>query len=88
MRGDELLNKLELVDPAFLEEAEGKAPSAKRWSRGMRWAVAAAVCAALTVGSALAFSPTFRDIILSSLGFRGALCHRGVDLLRGPGHYH
>lgn len=70
MRGDELLNKLELVDPAFLEEAEGKAPSAKRWSRGMRWAVATAVCAALTVGGALAFSPTFRDIILSSLGFR------------------
>lgn len=45
-------------------------PHSQKKRRPLRaiW-VAAAVCAAL-VGSALALSPTFRDIILTSLGFR------------------
>jgi len=68
MRGDEFLNKLELVEPAFLEEAEGKAPPAKRWSRGVRWAVAAAAVVVLMVTTALALSPTLRDALQNALG--------------------
>lgn len=68
MRGDEFLNKLDLVDPAFLEEAERKAPSAKWWSRGVRWAAAVAAVAALTVTAALSISPTLRGALQNALG--------------------
>ncbi len=67
MRGDEFLNKLELVDPAFLEEAEAKAPAVKRRSRGTRWAVAAGLAATMIV-TAVAAGPALSEALRKALG--------------------
>ncbi len=67
MRGGEFLDKLELVDPAFVEQADRRAPAARRWNRGVKWAVAAAVCAVLTV-TALAAGPALGEALRSALG--------------------
>lgn len=50
MRGDELLEKMELVDPAYVEAAD--APRAKRRIRWTKWGAAA--CAAVLVAAIMA----------------------------------
>lgn len=50
MRGDELLEKMELVDPAYVEAAD--APRAKRRVRWTKWGAAA--CAAVLVAAIMA----------------------------------
>jgi len=47
MKGDEFLDKLELVDPAFIEEAEAPKAKGSHWGR---WAAAAA-CLCLLIGT-------------------------------------
>ncbi len=56
MRGKEFLNKMELVNPAYVEAAD-TAPKAKRkvWT-GWRAAVAACICLVLLAGTAAAVS--------------------------------
>lgn len=51
MRGDELLDKLDLVDPAYLEEAEAAPAGRRPWARPAL--IAACLCLAL-VGTAVA----------------------------------
>ncbi len=67
MRGGEFLNKLELVDPAFLEEAEARPSAVKRRSRGVRWAVAAGLAAAMIV-TAVAAGPAISEALQKALG--------------------
>jgi len=68
MRGDEFLNKLGLIDPAFLEEAEAKTPAVKRRSRGVRWAAAAGLAAAMIVITAVAAGPAISEALQKALG--------------------
>lgn len=47
MRGNELLEKMELIDPAYVAAAD--APPKKRKTRWLRWGAAAA-CLCLVIG--------------------------------------
>lgn len=57
MRGDELLEKMELVDPAYVEAAD--APRAKRRVRWTKWGAAA--CAAVLVAAIMAVAVLSRN---------------------------
>ena len=63
MRGDELLEKMELVDPAYVEAAD--APRAKRRVRWTKWGAAA--CAAVLVAAIMAVAVLPRNEESSSL---------------------
>lgn len=63
MRGDELLEKMELVDPAYVEAAD--APRTKRRVRWSKWGAAA--CAAMLVVAVLAVTVLPRNEESSSL---------------------
>ena len=64
MRGNELLDKMELIDPAYIEAADA-APN-KRKSAWAKWGAAAA-CLCLICGLAVptiaAFSPSFYELL-------------------------
>ena len=64
MRGNELLDKMELIDPAYIEAADA-APN-KRKSAWAKWGAAAA-CLCLICGLAIpamaAFSPSFYELL-------------------------
>ena len=52
MNGNELLDKLALADPAFIEEAEAKAEAKpKRKHTWLKWGAAAAACIAAAIGA-------------------------------------
>lgn len=63
MRGDELLEKMELVDPAYVEAAD--APRAKQRARWTKWGAAA--CAAVLVAAIMAVAVLPRNEEHSSL---------------------
>lgn len=53
MRGDELLNKMELIDPAYIESADSSPTAAKH--RPLKWVLLAA-CVCLLAGSVAAMA--------------------------------
>lgn len=59
MRGDELLEKMELVDPAYVEAAD--APRAKRRVRWAKWGAAACAAALVAAIMAVAVLPRNED---------------------------
>lgn len=71
MRGNELLDKMELVDPAYIEAADA-APKVRRtvWT-GWRAAMAACLCVVLLAGTAMAVSGG-RTWLVEMFGGRGS----------------
>lgn len=51
MNGNELLDKISLSDPAFIEEAEAKAAKHKSKYTWLKWGAAAAACIAAAIGA-------------------------------------
>lgn len=56
MRGEDLLNKMELVDPSYIEAADAAPVARKKIWTGWRAAVAACLCLILLAGTAMAVS--------------------------------
>lgn len=56
MKGNEFLNKMELVDPAYIEAADAAPTMKKKLWTGWRAAVAACLCLVLLAGTAAAVS--------------------------------
>ncbi len=71
MSEEHILRALTDISEAYIREADPSLASAKpRKHRPLRVALIAAAVAALLVTAAMALSPSFRDMILTSLGFR------------------
>ena len=95
MRGTELLDKMELIDPAYVEAA-AKPPERKK-RRWIRWAAAAACLCLVLAGAAVAarhsapqqsdptaLEPvTIPDLVSDGMGFEGYLCYNVSDLDNG-----
>ncbi|MFR0770197.1 MAG: hypothetical protein ACLSHO_11875 [Dysosmobacter sp.] len=88
MRGNELLDKMELIDPAYIEAADA-APN-KRKSAWAKWGAAAA-CLCLICGLAVptiaAFSPSFYEL-LYAVSPATAQFFAGAAVLRRQRHPH
>ncbi len=73
MKEERLLRALTQIDPALIQAhdpALAEKSAKPRKHSPLRVALIAAAVAALLVTAAMAFSPSFRDMILTSLGFR------------------
>ncbi len=95
MRGNELLDKMELIDPAYVEEAEVKVK--KKKGAWVKWgAMAACLCimivGALTIGQQDNPQPpdfaelkpiTIPALNAGGMGFEGYMCYDISDLITG-----
>ncbi len=73
MKEERLLRAMTQIDDALIQShdpALAEKPATSRKRRPLRIALIAAAVAALLVTAAMAISPSFRDMILTSLGFR------------------
>ena len=56
MRGNEFLDKMELIDPAYIEAADAAPKAGRKIWTGWRAAVAACICLVVLTGTAAAVS--------------------------------
>ena len=89
MRGNELLDKMDLIDPAYIEAAD-TAPN-KRKSVWAKWGTLAAclclVCV-LAVPAMAAFSPAFYELLYAVTPRHGPVLQAGAAVLRRQRHPH